>query len=65
MQAPGLAEHRIDERGARMHQRLDRLLREKALLELLVRAAQELAPGARADIGGELRRQGSEQRPRE
>ena len=57
VQAPGFAEHRIDERGTRVHERLDRLFGEEALLELLVRAAQQLAPGARACIGGELRRE--------
>ncbi len=47
VRAPGLRERRVDERGAGVHQRLDRLLGEEAALELLVCLAQELAPGSR------------------
>ena len=64
VQAPRLAQHRIDERGARVHERLDRLLGEEALFQLFVSAAQELPPGARVRVRGQLRRQPREQRPR-
>jgi hypothetical protein len=64
MHPPCGAQHRVDERGARVHQLLHRLLGEKARLELLVRLAQQRAPGGRvAAATGQPCRKAREQRP--
>ena len=61
--APRLAQHRIDERGARVDELLDGLRGEEARLELLVGRAQQLAPRGRLAPGGEPCRESLEQRP--
>ena len=61
--APGLAQRRVDERRARVHQVLDGLLGDEARLQLLVPLAQQLTPGGRLVRGGELCRQSRQQRP--
>ncbi len=64
MLEPGLAQHRIDEGGARVHQRLDRFFAEKAGFEFLVGLLQLLAVFLpRARMRGQLRRQARQQRP--
>src|SRR4029077_12331213 len=53
--APRLAQHRIDERGARLDELLDRLRGEEARLELLLGRAQEIPPRQTLTLRGEPR----------
>ncbi|MHB8815978.1 MAG: hypothetical protein ACYDAE_22330 [Steroidobacteraceae bacterium] len=58
MRAPRLAQHDIDERRASVYQRLDRLVREEAGFQLLVRLAKLFPPCGRRPVRlGEQRRQ--------
>ena len=61
---PQLAQHRIDERGARVHELLDGLFGKEAHLQILVRLLQQLTVrGGGAVRGGEDGRQARKQRP--
>ena len=59
----GLAQRRVHQGGARVHQLLDRLLGQEALLQFLVRVAEEFPPGGRLCLRAQLRGQAREQRP--
>ena len=64
LRLPKLAQHRIDERGARMHQAFNRLFGEEAHLQVIVCLVQQLAIGdGRALRFGEQRRQARQHRP--
>src|SRR6185312_6965181 len=45
VRAPGLPQRHVDERRARVHQCLDRLVGEETGFQLLMRLAQQLTPG--------------------
>ncbi len=64
LRPPCFLQNRVDQRGARVDQILDGLLREKAVLELLVRLPQQVPIGRGRVAGlGKQRGQPIEQRP--